>query len=48
MSQDLSLKAWSFDFGVYLNPEKPTILIKDLYKEVITGNPKKVGSLGLR
>ena len=32
---------------LYLNPEEPTFF-KDLYKEIIIGNPKKVGSSGLR
>ena len=31
----------------YLNPEEPTFF-EDLQKEIIIGNPKKVGSSGFR
>ena len=31
----------------YLNPKEPTFF-KDLHKEIIIGNPKKVGALGSR
>ena len=34
-------------FRVYLDPEIP-YLFKDLYKEIIKRNPKKVGYSGLR
>ena len=39
-------KPWPDYHAPYLNPI--TYLVKDLYKEIILGNPKKVGYLGYR
>ena len=39
-------KPWPDYHAPYLNPI--TYLVKDLYKEIILGNPKKVGYLGSR